>query len=73
MKRSVIFTHFTTKIIRTYLYIACTKKIYLLKNILSYCGYSPNSPFFFLLFSERKHCENAATISNNENARSRMV
>jgi len=44
----------------------------LLKNILAYFGYSPTSPFFFLL-SERKHCNNAATNSNSENARSRMV
>jgi len=43
-----------------------------LKYILAYCGYSPNSLFFFLL-SEHKHCNNAATNSNSENARSRMV
>ena len=45
---------------------------YLLKNILAYCGYSPTSPFFFLL-SECKHCDNAATNSISKNARSRMV
>jgi len=28
---------------------------------------------FFLLLSEHKHCNNAATDSNSENARSRMV
>jgi hypothetical protein len=44
----------------------------LLKSILVYCGYSPNSPFFFLL-SEHKHCNNATTNLNSENARSRMV
>jgi hypothetical protein len=44
----------------------------LLKNILAYCWYSPTSPFFFL-FSEHNHCDNAATDSNSENARSRMV
>jgi len=44
----------------------------LLKNILAYCGYSPTSPFFFLLCGH-KHCDNAATNSNSENARSRMV
>jgi len=44
----------------------------LLKNILAYCGYSMTSPFFLLL-SEHKHCDNAATNSNGENARSRMV
>jgi len=43
----------------------------LLKNILIYCGYSPTSPFLFLL-SEHKHCDNTATNSNSENARSRM-
>jgi len=42
----------------------------LLKNILAYCGYSPTFPFFLLL-SEHKHCDNAATNSNSENARSR--
>ena len=43
-----------------------------MKNILAYCGYSPTSPFFLLL-SEHKHCDNTATNSNSENARSRMV
>ena len=33
---------------------------------------SPTSPFFLLL-SEHKHCDNAATNWNSENARSRMV
>jgi len=62
----------TTKIIRTYLYITCNKIIFLLKNILAYYGYSPISPFLLLL-SEHKHCDKAATNSNSENARSRMV
>jgi len=44
----------------------------LLKNILAYCGYSPTSPFFLLL-SEHKHCDIAATNLNSENARSKMV
>jgi hypothetical protein len=44
----------------------------LLKNIFAYCGYSLTSPFFFLL-SEHKHCDNTATDSDSENARSRMV
>jgi len=44
----------------------------LLKNILAYCGYSPTSPFFLLL-SEHKHCDNAATNSKSENVRSGMV
>ena len=34
--------------------------------------YSLTSPFFFLL-SEHKHCDNVATNSNSENARSRML
>jgi len=44
----------------------------LLKDILAYCGYSPTSPFFLLL-SEHKHCDNAATNTNSENAISRKV
>jgi hypothetical protein len=43
----------------------------LLKNILAYWGYSLTSPFFLLL-SEHKHCNNAATNLNSKNARSRM-
>ena len=39
---------------------------------MSYCGYSPTSPFFLLL-SEHKHGDKAATNSSSENARSRMV
>ena len=35
MKKSVIFTHFTMKIICTYLYITCNKKILLVKKYLS--------------------------------------
>ena len=42
-------------------YITCNRKFYLLKNILSYCEYSPNSPIFLLL-SEHKHCDNAQLI-----------
>ena len=60
------------KIIHTYQYITCNKKILFVKNILASCGYSPTSPFFLLL-SEHKHCDNAATNSNSENARSGMV
>jgi hypothetical protein len=45
---------------------------YFFKNILAYCGYSPTFPCFLLL-SEHKHCDNAATNSNSENAISRMV
>jgi len=70
--KSVIVTHFTLKIIRTYLYITCNKNILFIKKYLTYCGYPPTSPFFLLL-SEHKHCDNAATNSNSENARSRML
>jgi len=72
MKKYVIVTHFTMKSIRTYLYITCNKKILFVKNILAYCGYSLTSPFFLLL-SEHKQCDNVATNSNSEDARSRMV
>ena len=72
MKKRVIVTHFTTKIIRTYLYVTGNKNICSLKYILTYCGYSPTSPFFLLL-SAHKHCDNTATNSNSENARGRMV
>jgi len=71
MKKHVIVTHFTIKIIRTCLYITCNKKILFVKKILACCGYLLTSPFFLLL-SEHKHCDNAATCSNSENARSRM-
>jgi hypothetical protein len=72
MKKRVIVTHFTMQIIPTYLYITCNKKILFVKKTLAYFGYSPTSPFFLLL-SEHKHYDNAATISNSENARSRIV
>jgi len=60
------------KIICTYLYITCNKKILFVTNIFAYCGYSLTSPFFLLL-SKHKHCDKVATNSNSENARSRMV
>ena len=72
MKKRIIVTHFTMQIIRTYLYVTGNKNICSLKYILTYCGYSPTSPFFLLL-SEHKHCHNAATNWNSENARSRMI
>ena len=72
MKKCFTVIHFTMKIISMYLYITCNKKILFVKNILAYCGYSPTSPFFLLL-SEHKQCDNAATNSNSENAKSRMV
>jgi len=33
MRKSVTVTHFTTKIIRTYLYIKCNKKILFVKKV----------------------------------------
>ena len=72
MEKRVIVTHFAMKTIRTYRYITYNKKILCQQNILAYCGYSPTSPFFLLL-SEHKHYDNAATNSNSENAKSRMV
>ena len=72
-EKSVV-THLKMEIICTYLHIICSliRQFYLLRNILAYCGYSPTSPFFLLL-SEHKHCDNAATNWNSENVRSRMV
>jgi hypothetical protein len=61
MKKRVIVTHFSMKMIRTYFYINCNKKTSFVKNILAYCGYSPTTPFFFL-FSEHKHYDNAKLI-----------
>jgi hypothetical protein len=71
MKKHVIVTHFTMKIVRMYLHITCNKKILFIKKYFGPCGYSPTSPFFFLL-SEHKQCDNVATNWNSENARSRM-
>jgi hypothetical protein len=72
MKKRVTVTHFTKKIIRTYLYITCYKKISFVTYILRYCKYSPTSALFLLLY-EHKHYDNVATNWNNEKARSRMV
>jgi len=35
MKKSVIFPHLTMKIVRTYLYITCNKKLLFVKKYLS--------------------------------------
>jgi hypothetical protein len=35
MKKRVVVTHFTTKIVRTYLYITCNKKILFVKKYFS--------------------------------------
>ena len=69
MKNRVIVTHFTTKIIHTYLYITCNKKMLFVKKYFSLLWVFTD----FSILSEHKHCDNAATNSNSENARSRMV
>jgi len=69
--KTCYFDTFYKESYTTYLCTTRNKKI-LLQNILAYCGYSPTCQFFLLL-SEHKHCNNAATNSNSENARSRMV
>jgi hypothetical protein len=71
-KNNVLLLHISQckSYVRTGTY-PVVRKCYLLKNILAYCGYSLTSPFFLLL-SEHKHCDNTATNSNSENARSRM-
>ena len=71
-KNHATFTHFTMKILRTYIYINCSRKICLLKNLSAYCVYPPASPIF-LLFCEHKHYDNAATNSNSEKATSRIM
>ena len=72
MKKRATVTHFTMKIICTYLYITYNKIILFFKNVLAYCGYSSTSSFFLLL-SEHKHSDKAETNSNSENARSIIV
>jgi hypothetical protein len=68
--KNVLFLIFTMKIIRTYLYINCNKKISFVKKYLTLLWVFTD---FFLLLSEHKHSDNAATNSNRENARTRMV
>jgi len=54
-------------------YVNCNKKILFDKKYLSLLWvFSDFSILLFLLY-EHKHCDNAATNSNSENARSRMV
>ena len=60
------------KIIRTYLYITCNKKMLFVKKYLSLLWVFTTSSFFLLL-SEHIHCDNTAANSNSKNARSRMV
>jgi hypothetical protein len=58
---------------KSYLYITFNKKILFVKKYLSLLWVFTDFSPFFLLLSEHKHCDNAATNSNSENARSRMV
>jgi hypothetical protein len=70
VKCVTVITRFTMKIIRKYLYITSNKKLLFVKKYLSLLWvFTPTSPFFLLL-SEHKHCDNAATNWNIENARS---
>ena len=71
MKKLVTIKHFTVKILRTYLYITCNKKILFVTKYLSLLWVFTD--FSILLVAEHKHCNNAATNWNSENARSRMV
>jgi len=66
-----LFIHFTMKIIRTYLYITCNKKIWFVKKYLSLLWVFTD--FSVLLVAFWTQCDTTATNSNSENARSRMV
>ena len=72
MKKSVTVTHFTIKIIHTYLYITCTKKILFVKKYLSLLWVFTDFSILLLAFCF-KHCDNMATNWNSKNARSSMV
>jgi len=50
MKKCVIDTHFTMKIIRTYLYINCNKKILFVKKYLSLLWVFTNFSFLLVAF-----------------------
>jgi len=50
MEKHVIVTHFTMKIIRTYLYIICNKEILFVKNYLSLLWVFPNFSFLLVAF-----------------------
>jgi len=73
MKKHVIFTHFTKKIICTYLYITCNKKILFVKKYFSLLWVFTDFSILLFWLSEHKHCDNMATNSNSKNTRSRMV
>jgi len=73
MKKRVIVTHFTMKIVRMYPYIISNKKFSFVKIYLSLLWLFTDFSIVLFLLPEHKHCHNAATNCNNENARSRMV
>jgi hypothetical protein len=72
-EKGVIMTHFTMKIIRTYLYKPCNKKILFVKKYLSLLWVLNDFSFLLVAFWTHTHCDNAATNSNSENAISKMV
>jgi len=49
-KKRVIVTHFTTKIIRTYLYITCNKKILFVKKYFSLLWVFTDFPILLFAF-----------------------
>ena len=73
MKKHVIVTHFTTKIVRMYLYITYNKKILYVKKYLSLLWVFTDFSILPVAFWTQTHCNNMATNSNSENARSRMM
>jgi hypothetical protein len=73
MKKHVIVTHFTTKIVHMYLYITYNKKILYVKKYLSLLWVFTDFSILPVAFWTHTHCNNMATNSNSENARSRMM
>ena len=67
MNKHYIVTHFTMNII--YLYLTCNNILFV-KKYLSLLWVFTN---FSILIAFWTHCDNAATNSNSENAKSRMV
>ena len=61
--KNVLFYTFYNETIRTYRYITANKKMLFVKKYLS----------LLWILTEHKHCDKAATNSNSENARNRMV
>jgi hypothetical protein len=50
MKKRVIVTHFTMKVIRMYLYITCNKKILFVKRYLSLLWVFTDFPILLIAF-----------------------